>query len=810
MAPPLVTRNTGDIIPASDHNDVKAYIEDATYHVNTQYLQLGGSVTVIDQNVNGSFLGSITASNIISDNWSDVSIIESQISDFGDYIPQGVLPVGSIPDLEATYLTQGILPTGSIPSLTSLYLPQGALPVGSIPTLTAAKVSDFDTEVQNNGSVVANTTHRSSDGTDHTYINQDIRTTASPQFVNGSFTGSVVATSFIGDGSSLTGIPSTGMVYGLDAPDYIITLSAGTATGIDLSDGTTVSSGTTHSTVIQAVIDDAEANGKGWIHIKGGTYNINTTLTLNGNIRLSGDGQEHTELRAVNSLNANMLTINSTNSATQYRVIIEDMKFDGNDANQTSGNCIVGYGIIQSRFHRLHFENFYDYGIYLWDTGGGTGAYGHHNQIFDCLFDQSDIGLGTGVHMRNNDENTISHSQFQYLKLGISDNTGFNQIEMNSFVNQGTGIYILDASRTRIINNVFDLLTERGIHLKGAFNTVIGNTFYENSNNASGTYSDVYIDYYGTNTLSGNTFLVTGSTRSGIREAGNAAEDTYGQNLITGNMFVEMSAATDFGGTGWTQSAIEQTNLNHLYGNIARDSVGSTFIYDTVNTDNGSFTGSVVAGSFIGDGSGLTGISSGGTPGGTNGDIQYNNSSSFGGTSGSLIWNGSSLGVFNSAEYSIGSPTRIWRIGNSASFDNIDFFTPNGATPLQLQNSSGNVNIKNGRVTPSYSGTPAFEVTGASGQSVDIFTINDNSSNKLFSITSTGLGSFTQDVVFDKNIDVTGSAIAGSFVGYIPKAMGVVVDDTGSATRPDFDIVQWIGSLEPSNAANNDLWINTT
>lgn len=50
-------------------------------------------------------------------------------------------------------------------------------------TQLASTVSDFDTEVSNNTDVAANTTHRTSDGTDHTFIDQDVRTTASPAFV---------------------------------------------------------------------------------------------------------------------------------------------------------------------------------------------------------------------------------------------------------------------------------------------------------------------------------------------------------------------------------------------------------------------------------------------------------------------------------------------------------------------------------------------------------------------------------------------------------------------------------------------------
>jgi len=43
MAAPIVERSTGDVIPANDHNDVKDYIEDGTYRVNTLSLSIGGT-----------------------------------------------------------------------------------------------------------------------------------------------------------------------------------------------------------------------------------------------------------------------------------------------------------------------------------------------------------------------------------------------------------------------------------------------------------------------------------------------------------------------------------------------------------------------------------------------------------------------------------------------------------------------------------------------------------------------------------------------------------------------------------------------
>lgn len=46
MTAPLITRATNDVIPASDHNDVKSYIEDGTYRVNTLSLSIGGVATI--------------------------------------------------------------------------------------------------------------------------------------------------------------------------------------------------------------------------------------------------------------------------------------------------------------------------------------------------------------------------------------------------------------------------------------------------------------------------------------------------------------------------------------------------------------------------------------------------------------------------------------------------------------------------------------------------------------------------------------------------------------------------------------------
>ncbi len=47
-------------------------------------------------------------------------------------------------------------------------------------------------------------------------------------------------------------------------------------------------------------------------------------------------------------------------------------------------------------------------------------------------------------------------------------------------------------------------------------------------------------------------------------------------------------------------------------------------------------------------------------------------------------------------------------------------------------------------------------------------------------------------------------------LGSVPSnIMGTVLHlEDSSVERPEFSVVMWIGSVEPVNAQNNDLWIN--
>ena len=64
MTAPLVDRSTGDIIPAADHNDVKDYIEDGTYRINTKSLNIQGVGEVI--NTMGFVLGMVPIGGVVA------------------------------------------------------------------------------------------------------------------------------------------------------------------------------------------------------------------------------------------------------------------------------------------------------------------------------------------------------------------------------------------------------------------------------------------------------------------------------------------------------------------------------------------------------------------------------------------------------------------------------------------------------------------------------------------------------------------------------------------------------------------------
>jgi hypothetical protein len=86
-------------------------------------------------------------------------------------------------------------------------------------THNAINIIDFQLQVSANTDVIASVNHITSDGTDHTFINQDIRSSASPTFQNLTVPGNVDGRDVSVDGSKLDTIENGAEVNNISDPD---------------------------------------------------------------------------------------------------------------------------------------------------------------------------------------------------------------------------------------------------------------------------------------------------------------------------------------------------------------------------------------------------------------------------------------------------------------------------------------------------------------------------------------------------------------------------------------------------------------
>ncbi len=320
---------------------------------------------------------------------------------------------------------------------------------------------------------------------------------------------------------------------------------------------------TEDTTSIQNAIDAAEAVGNGRIHHPGGTSITGKfTVSISKGLSFTGIGWGSI-YKAKSSLNDNMVQF-AANAAGIW-CHFRDLKFDGNNTNQSGGNIIDAQNAIECRFDHVWFHEPYNWAVNLY---GYLSDFGHHNNFTNCLFDEGDNSSGQGgaIKCDNNDENTAMHCEFQYMggsgstyNCSILDNSGLNNWSHNTFVDSRSGIYILDASMTRVIGNMFDRIQYDNIYVKGASNIIQNNMIYEigGSRSGSSVASGVVIDYYGQNDVSHNFFKASpndGRTRSFIYDIGGAAS---GYNSFVGNKIKDDSGI--LGGSAWDINSTPNT-----------------------------------------------------------------------------------------------------------------------------------------------------------------------------------------------------------------------------------------------------------
>jgi hypothetical protein len=322
--------------------------------------------------------------------------------------------------------------------------------------------------------------------------------------------------------------------------------------------GVTANGTTNDAAAFQSAIDAAVAASKP-LFVQPGTIMIGTPLSISAPVTIIGSGREETILKAVTALND--YVIKFTGGTAGVGIVgahFADFAVDGNSADQTAGGAILANGAVQCSFERLHLFSVYNWGLVLGPITGG--AFGHHNRIISCLFDNSggSAGNGGGVNITSNDENWFVASDFEFLggttapigtnPVMLYDQAGLQTIMGCCFVsgsNNCIAIRVQNTKGTKITNSTFDGIGGDSIFVAANKCVITENLFTGMGDSgavpASGVHLEFNTHYNIVSSNSLETSTVAGKTRSLIREEGTGGS---GDNIIEGNAMSQNTAPT--------------------------------------------------------------------------------------------------------------------------------------------------------------------------------------------------------------------------------------------------------------------------
>lgn len=302
----------------------------------------------------------------------------------------------------------------------------------------------------------------------------------------------------------------------------------------------------------------AAAINAGPVLLLPGDYYINAPIVVTTqHPHVQGSGSA-TEIHLSNNMNSYGFLF-SPQSGLGIRGLFEDFKIDGNGSNQTAGGGIHGIGAVQSSFRRVWITNAFENGLWLDSfAGNGAGAFGHHNKVLECLFDNtlSFAGLGRGLNITGSDENLIT-SEFQFLggtagrTYAARDQSGLNNFIGSVFVggrNNLGGIELRDGRQSVVNGCVFDGVSGDNVFVaSSAGHRITNNTLVSvgDQSVADDHFSGIHLEFAVQNCIVSDNIILTsptaGKTRSLIREE--ASGDT-GLNIITNNNLRPMGVGT--------------------------------------------------------------------------------------------------------------------------------------------------------------------------------------------------------------------------------------------------------------------------
>lgn len=316
---------------------------------------------------------------------------------------------------------------------------------------------------------------------------------------------------------------------------------------------------TTADTAIQAAITYITNAGGGTVYIKAGTYTLNAPITIVGSgIRIQGEGNHATILVLKNSFNDYAIKVDG--AALRERLEFRNFKVDGNNANQTSGGCIMATSTARSTFDTMWLEACKVEALKL--AGPTAGGFGYNNTVSNSYIANNQYG----IVMVNNDENHIFDNTINSSSVyHIWDQQGLQDIHNNTFTgvvySTGVGIYSYFTQNSRYVNNTFDSVPQESIKVLCNTTTqghhqITGNYFFTSDFSGTGK-ATIQVDGCVGNQITNNYSDPTTKAPYFYQEVNNASIGTYfNANVVSAtstayNYAITANAST----TNWFTSA---------------------------------------------------------------------------------------------------------------------------------------------------------------------------------------------------------------------------------------------------------------
>jgi|GEM_PF-286374 len=343
-----------------------------------------------------------------------------------------------------------------------------------------------------------------------------------------------------------------------------ILVAASNSSVADKASADYIATGTGDQAQINAALTAADPAGSdrktGKVILFAGTYTIDGTINVPNNTTLAGSGAG-TVITIPNSVNATFTAItNTTTGGNGTGVVIQDLKLDGNKANQTPGSYGM-YGITFNgmgsstlqggKILNVWVNNWYGNGAFLWTYSGIYISTGQRNTI-------------SNVTVQGNSSN------------GIAITGTYNTLTGSDFTGNNYGIHLV-ANNNTISGNSASANTAIGIYLETASqNTITGNVATANTN------QNIYLLTSNSNTVSGNQALGSSSS-AGIGLASTSTYNTVSSNIIQANSSGGVSIASTSTNNTITGNKIHNNGGNNNKGVYFSNSNSNTITNNTIS-----------------------------------------------------------------------------------------------------------------------------------------------------------------------------------------------------------------------------------